>query len=49
MFVYMWLGNILIYVIFDYDYNLQFESLERETGSEIFIAALSLEYGLYSF
>jgi len=49
MFVYLWLENTVIYVIYDYDFNLQFEGLERETGTEIFIAALILEYGLYSF
>lgn len=49
MFVYLWLWNIVIYVIYDYDFNLQFEGLERETGTEIFIAALCLEYGLYCF
>jgi len=49
MFVYMWLGNIVIYIIYNYDCNLQFEGLERETGIEIFKAALNLEYWLYSF
>lgn len=49
MFVYMWLGNVIIYIIYDYDCNLQFEGLEKETGTEILVAALSLEYWPYSF
>lgn len=45
----MWLGNIIIYVIYDYDCNLQYEGVEKETGTVIFIVPLCLEHWPYSF
>jgi hypothetical protein len=30
MFIYLWLGNIVIYIIYDYDCNLQFEGWKEK-------------------